>query len=306
MRSMEAWGAAVLLDEGGGANPARYALDGEGLFRALVTMGCNPHPNLRDELRTPETHRFVATPPRQSTPAVTPAVGEEVTPAVDGSFSKPFQKHSLHNNPYLQLASTTPAVTPAVDGHFSVCDQTLNQKENASEYSLSPIYGTFARADLPSSLPSHSQTPSGSDPDAQPQASDAGPGVTVGKDAGENVVRAAPSRETAKVLAHLPLNENFTGEAQAERASPPAGEANPIAAGTTSHDLQTDADTLFSYLQAQGPATYGAAATGMAWGVTRIMLAEAALIVAGRISHDRLGKMVTRSVSPSGAIDGWA
>lgn len=81
LRTLEAWGVLVRRAEGGGSKATTYAFDGEALFWALVTIKCQPGDDLRKGLRSPETHRYRPL-PRQSPPAVTPAVEERPTPAV--------------------------------------------------------------------------------------------------------------------------------------------------------------------------------------------------------------------------------
>jgi len=87
LRTLERWGVLALLTEGGGTSAATYAFDGEALFRVLVNLGCNPGADLRKGLRRSENHRFQPSPPRQSTPALTPAVGKALTPAFEDGFS---------------------------------------------------------------------------------------------------------------------------------------------------------------------------------------------------------------------------
>ena len=53
-----------------------------------------------------------------------------------------------------------------------------------------------------------------------------------------------------------------------------------------------DAEKYLDFLHLQGPATYGASATALGWGATRAWQAEAQLVAAGLVQHDKLGKAV--------------
>lgn len=56
--------------------------------------------------------------------------------------------------------------------------------------------------------------------------------------------------------------------------------------------LNPDAGKYLDFLHLHGPSTYGASATALGWGATRAWQAEAQLVAAGLVQHDRLGKAV--------------
>jgi hypothetical protein len=52
LRTLERWRALEAVEyQKGGRRATRYIISGEGIFRALVNLGCNPHPNLRKGLK---------------------------------------------------------------------------------------------------------------------------------------------------------------------------------------------------------------------------------------------------------------
>jgi hypothetical protein len=54
--------------------------------------------------------------------------------------------------------------------------------------------------------------------------------------------------------------------------------------------LYPDAGKYLDFLHLHGPATYGASATALGWVATRAWQAEAQLVAAGLLQHDRFGK----------------
>ena len=62
-----------------------------------------------------------------------------------------------------------------------------------------------------------------------------------------------------------------------------------------------DAGKYLDFLRLHGPSTYGASATALGWGATRAWQAEAQLVAAGLVQHDRLGKAV---IAPDKSVSG--
>lgn len=52
-----------------------------------------------------------------------------------------------------------------------------------------------------------------------------------------------------------------------------------------------DAGKYLDFLHLHGPTTYGALATALGWGATRAWQAEAQLVAAGLVRHDKWGKV---------------
>ena len=67
--------------------------------------------------------------------------------------------------------------------------------------------------------------------------------------------------------------------------------------------LDANAGEYLDFLRLHGPSTYGASATALGWGATRAWQAEAQLVAAGLVQHDRLGKAaIAPDKSVSGAV----
>ncbi len=77
----------------------------------------------------------------------------------------------------------------------------------------------------------------------------------------------------------------------AEIAGHPAQKPKPALVKRTD-GLSPDAGKYLDFLHLHGPATYGASATALGWGVTRAWQAEAWLRAAGLVRYDGLGKAV--------------
>lgn len=77
-------------------------------------------------------------------------------------------------------------------------------------------------------------------------------------------------------------------------ATPPVASDAPA----TPAEAEGDARELMAFLEAEGPHTYGAAASALGWGATRAALAKGALRAAGRIGFDAIARMVPRGVEP--------
>ncbi len=286
LRTLECWGALIRLAEGGGTVAAAYAFDGVALFRVLVALGCNPGDDLRKGLRPPETHRFLPPPPRKSTPALTPAVGETLTPAVESGFSSQFQTDSGNETPRDRISPLTPAVTPAVGSGFSLSAQCDSANENPNALQSFPIYGVLARADFLSSLAPPSRT-----------AESAGP---EGETACPAAARAEPSQRCwGNRLADLAapfgppshLREPLAGRSAVASLFPLSEKNDGRGACAEVPGLSDDARLLIDHLAASGPASYGAAASSLGWGATRAWLAEAELRAEGRVLLNHLGFM---------------
>ncbi|MFN9089467.1 MAG: hypothetical protein ACK5W7_18325 [Gemmatimonadaceae bacterium] len=265
MRAVENWGAFELLAEGGGTANPTWRMDGEALFRALVACGCNPHPDLRDGLRGPER----PAPPRQSTPAVTPAVEPNFTPADEGNFSFPDHGVTLDEN----AIDAGPRCTPAVEPVFFNQNHMVKPNENAPD----PIYRSLAHTDHPVF------------PDSA-----IGEGISFARGTGfrEEVSRSEPSAFTEILpLPHaLPWKEGREGSTSAVPGS--AREACPTAC----------AFAVLRHLRSSGPRTYGAAASDMRLSIGAAWRAQAQLQRIGAIGFDHLGQMVpssrARSLNP--------
>lgn len=81
-------------------------------------------------------------------------------------------------------------------------------------------------------------------------------------------------------------SEGSGGANRAKRANRGAWNST----NSTGDSLAPDPDALLALLRGRGPMSYGAAATALSWGATRAWQAEAALLAAGRVEHDRLGR----------------
>jgi hypothetical protein len=292
MRALENWGAFVKVAEGGGTENATWSMDGEALFRALVDCGCNPHPMLRAGLRGPER----LAPPRHCTPAVTPAVAPDLTPAVDGDFS--YADHSV-----TQYGNTTGAQacpTPAVDPIFVMQNQSVKQNENA----LCPIGRSLAQAYL-----------------------------TVSEDFDLSAVQEEPSQKVRSPLANNPEeNQSITRQrdrparaghleadgtsrcslvpdaqpvfrgavellgkgaaAQLSFPSPNRAQAHRALADRPGGCPTADAFSVLRHLRVNGPATYGATASDMGISIGAAWRAQAHLQRNMAIEFDRIGQMV--------------
>ena len=88
--------------------------------------------------------------------------------------------------------------------------------------------------------------------------------------------------EIAEVAAHGPQNLKSSPVARPDGAYPDAGK-------------------YLDFLHLHGPSTYGASATALGWGATRAWQAEAQLVAAGLVQHDRLGKAV---IAPDKSVSG--
>jgi hypothetical protein len=258
MRALENWGAIVQIARGGGAANAAWRLDGEMLFRALVACGCNPDPKLRAALRAPETH--VA--PRQSTPAMTPAIGDLSTPAVDGGFFK--QIHSFTQDENAICPCAVP--TPAVGRSFDIQNQSVTPNENA----FYPIQQSLARAEL-SSL---QDTTSGEEIPHRHEP---------GADEKENRPGPFPFTENPS----HPQVERFREEKEGAPAASPNEDrqACPTVA----------AFAVLRHLRGEGPATYGAIARDLRISIGAAWRADDALTKIRAITHDNIGRMVPGS-----------
>ena len=65
-----------------------------------------------------------------------------------------------------------------------------------------------------------------------------------------------------------------------------------LSEGGKADELDPDARSLLDFLTRDGPATYGAAARGLGWEVTRTARAEWRLRKSGRVTFDRLGRAI--------------
>lgn len=255
MQAPEAWGAFVRLAQGGGTENATWSMDGEALFRALVACSCNPHPTLRVGLRGPER----LAPPRQSTPAVTPAVKRGPTPAVGCDFS--YSYHMVTPIENAVGAATCP--TPAVEPDFSSQIHMVKPNENT----LFPIYQSLAHADP------FTCTESARGEETL---------LTMGTGFREEVSRSEPSAFTENPpLPHaLPWKEGREVPTSAVPGS--AREACPTACALA----------VLRHLRLSGPRTYGAAASDMRLSIGAAWRAQAQLQRIGAIGFDHLGQMV--------------
>ena len=89
-------------------------------------------------------------------------------------------------------------------------------------------------------------------------------------------------------------SEGSGGANRAKRANRGAWNST----NSTGDSLAPDPDALLALLallRGRGPMSYGAAATALGWGATRAWQAEAALLAAGRIEHDRFGRAALRA-----------
>ena len=257
LRKLEAWGVLAASGQtGGGAGATVYAFDGEALFRALVEIGCNPHPDLRSGLRATECSRPSAPEPRH----------------------------------------WTPAVTPAVQRDFSFAVQCDNQKENTSKDVISPIYQSFVRADFffPSNPRRSDGVRHCGEASESGRAEEATSGTSrphvscVEKKGAENKpVPTAPS-DGPPDLVRVSSSAIETNQVGTARVMPV-----PSASEGDSHNGSSiDAERLLIHLEAHAPCSYGAAASDLGWGATRTWQAEAALKAAGHITHDCSGRML--------------
>jgi hypothetical protein len=259
MRDLENWGAFIRLAEGGGAVNATWRLDAEVLHRVLVTRGCNPHPDLRAALRSPETLRG----PVQSTHAVTHAVAQAATHAVNRSFSKQNQCFAGNEN----LSITADGITHAVEGGFIDAIHIVKPNENA----FSRICESLAHAELSFCLDAAGGG------DVQPRHEPRHEPIV-----DERKNRPEPSTFTEKPS--LAQAECFREEKKGTQSAV-RKELRPTCMTATVF-------VVLRQLRANGPATYGAVASDLRISIGDAWRANAALSKFGVIKHDIIGQMV--------------
>jgi hypothetical protein len=255
MQALEAWGAFVRHAQGGGTENATWSMDGEALFRALVACSCNPHPTLRVGLRGPER----LAPPRQSTPAVTPAVEPRPTPAVGCDFSYSHHMVTPHENAV--GAATCP--TPAVEPDFSSQIHMVKPHENT----LFPIYQSLAHAD-----------PSTCTESASGEETLLTKGTGPREEA--NRVEPFPFTEKPSLPPALPVQEEPDASTCVVPVAPREGCPTARALGVLHH------------LRVNGPATYGATASDMGISFGDAWRARDQLQRIRAIEFDCIGQMV--------------
>lgn len=108
------------------------------------------------------------------------------------------------------------------------------------------------------------------------------------------------AEERAAIMEHDGGVPRAEAEALALGAASPQPLAipSPIASDATPAEAEGDARELMALLEAEGPHTYGAAASALGWGATRAALAKGALKEAGRIGFDAIARMVPRGTEP--------
>lgn len=272
MRALENWGAFVKLAEGGGTENATWSMDGEALFRALVGCGCNPHPTLRVGLRGPEK---LAT-PRQSPPAVTPAVEPKPTPAVGCNFSHSHHMVALHENAADPDASPTPAVEP----DFFLQIHMVAPNENT----LFPMY----------------QSPTHADPFTCHESA-SGKGALFAKGTGPheeaNRVEPFPFTEKPALPPALPVQtepdtSSSVVPAAAREACPRRAQGHGAIADRWGGCPTMKAFAVLRHLRVNGPATYGAIASDMGISIGAAWRARDQLQRIRAIGFDPVGQMV--------------
>lgn len=294
LRIAEDWGFLIpYANSSGGYRSAQWEVSGEALFRKLVERGCNPSLDLRKGLRVLEPTLFSGE-SRTFINAVTPAL----TPAVETNDTPAFAPTITTQNQWLNWSRTapevgcgkTPALTPAVQA--GICEPIHMDRPNASpnQKEFSQYTGRSRVRTSLSLEPTHPHSEKIGGLADRKAGHDDEPWLEASHHA---CPRAALIRNGTR--------KQHTGETDRDAlqaiAFPPP---SPLACPVKIHESypSQDARTLLTHLERSGPSSYGAAASDLGWGNTRAWQAEAVLQAAGAIWHDPIGRMVPNLTTP--------
>lgn len=274
-RTLEAWLAVrPTAYAKGGRRATRFVLSGEGLFRALVDLGCNPSPTLRNGLRQYDLM-----------PALPP---EAENPVVSGGIAVSFQSIMENQNP---VKNRDVRVILPVENPVVAC------YENPVKNPVVTTAGILTLLERPAICAA------GRKEEPLPVL-DLAPLDQRRKDAGERSALAEASATEANPLPSFTSEKNTHSEPKGERASQLAGAASLPDLDADRPRLSPDAMALLDHLKLVETSTYGAFASATGIGATRAWRAEAELLAAGAARHNTQGRMIAteQAAVPRGVV----
>lgn len=258
-RTLEKWQAIRSIAYAkGGRRATRYVFSGEGLFRALVHLGCNPSPELRTGLRKYDLTTSDC--PDRENPVVN----------TNRNTSNQLVNQKCSQSKLKKQINVVPVANPVV---ASADNPVVNPEVTTA--GIQTLFEALSPSEICGKQGTAMEVKIGTRDQRQ-------------KDAGEQI-------STVEVLnlESDPL-PTFTSEKNIPKSPSAALEPPTVATADNEADrtrLSADAALMLDHLRQIGASTYGACASALGLGVTRAWQADAELVAACVVQHDTLGRM---------------